>query len=157
MSARPSDRFIPWYIVAFFVVQAVIFSWFVHLAHDSYPGVVTEKAYDKGLRYNDTIEKSLLQQKLGWSSTLDGAYKDGWALVEFNLKDAHDKPLTDVAVTLWLVRPVKYGMDFSVEMKPSADGRFVAKTQLPARGLWELRVRAVKGTQDYQASRKVSF
>ncbi|TAL31935.1 MAG: hypothetical protein EPN97_10275 [Alphaproteobacteria bacterium] len=158
MTARASDRFIPWYIVLFFAAQAALYAWFLHIAHDSYPGVVTEKAYDKGLKYNDIIASSEQQAQLGWTSSITTSYTaTGAAQVKFSLKDAAGKPVTNARVAVWFVRPVKSGMDVQLDMKPSGDGVFTAETGLPARGLWELRVRAESGGKSYQASRKVSF
>jgi nitrogen fixation protein FixH len=157
MTARPSDKFIPWYIVAFFVSQMALFAWFFQLAHDSYPGVVTEKAYEKGLKYNDTIAQAERQEQLGWTSVVTMQYLDGKAHVELLLKDAGGQPISGATASAWFVRPARGGMDGRIVMKHSAGGIYVAELALPARGLWEVRVAAERRGQTYQTSRKVVF
>ena len=64
------DKIIPWYFVAFFAGLAVLNVIFVSLAVDSYPGLVTENAYEKGLAYNDMIEAKQVQDALGWHTKI---------------------------------------------------------------------------------------
>lgn len=158
MTARPSDRFIPWYIVIFFVAQAGLYAWFVSIAHRTYPGMVTEKAYDKGLRYNEVIAQTKLQEKLGWSSVITASFGgDGKAHISVALADNAARPLSGAKAALWLIRPVQDGMDIRLEMKPAENGVYTAATALPVRGLWEARIRMEKDGDRYQASKRVEF
>ena len=67
---RPSDRFIPLYIVAFFAVFMTVLLTMVYISLRSYPGIVTENSYEKGLAMNKYIAASAAQQALGWKGDL---------------------------------------------------------------------------------------
>ena len=158
MTARPSDRFIPWYIVLFFVVQFPLFGWFAWLACSTYTGVVMDKAYDKGIKYNDTIEKAEQQEKLGWTSDIATKHVSaGEVEVTFSLKDKSGAPVTGAAVRLWLIRPVQDGMDQHLIMKAVGEGVYQVTAKLPAPGLWEMRVEAVKDQARYQVAKRGSL
>lgn len=148
---RPSDRFIPWYFVLFFAVQAVIFTGFAHIAFSTFTGLVTEDAYDKGITYNKTIEKAKEQAALGFTSTI--AYKDGRFV--FTLTDGHGKPVTgESEITLMLFRPVHAGDDVTMALKPE-NGAWVAKMTPPEPGLWDVRIHAVAPKWHYQTSKRM--
>jgi nitrogen fixation protein FixH len=149
---RPSDRFIPLYIVAFFVAQAVAFSWFYHIATSTYTGVVTENAYEKGLKYNDVIAETEREAKLGWHADISKA--DGG--LRAVLKDKDGQPLTGAKVRLWLVRPVQDGIDQHLNMTETAPGTyFVAATARP--GLWDTELRAERQGVAWQTSKRLEF
>lgn len=150
---RPSDKYIPWYIVAFFVFLTVLFGWFVYIAEHTYTGVVTDEAYEKGLAYNAVIAAADAQEKMGWGSSL--SYKD--KRITFSLHDKQGKPVTGATVTMWFYRPVHDGKDSEVGMKEQGTGVYAAQ-QLPSQpGLWEIRVLAVKGEDRYQTSKRMEF
>ncbi len=54
------------YLMTFFIVSFVIDMSFIYASKFSYSGVVTEKPYDKGISYNDTIIKNNNQESLDW-------------------------------------------------------------------------------------------
>jgi len=57
------DKLIPWYFVIFFLVLFIVDGIFVYLATSTHTGVVTENAYEKGLRYNEVIERARAAEK----------------------------------------------------------------------------------------------
>lgn len=150
---RPSDKWIPWYIGLFFVVQFAGFGWFYHLASTSYTGLVTEQAYEKGLQYNQTITKAEEQAQLGWTATIVKG-EDG---IRLSLRDQDKKPLSGATVFLWLVRPVHSGVDQKLQMKQSEAGVYYAPVAVPEKGLWEARIEASKGNKHYQAAQRMEF
>lgn len=150
---RPSDRWIPWYIVLFFVGQFGVFGWFYHVASASYTGVVTDRAYEKGLHYNQIIAKAERQAQLGWSATIT---KDGGG-VRLVLQDRDKKPLSGATVSLWLVRPVHSGIDRRLEMEETQAGVYDAPVAVPEKGLWDVRIEVHKGGDDFQAARRMEF
>lgn len=147
---RPSDRFIPWYIVAFFVAQAMLFAWFTYVAKATYTGLVTEQAYEKGLAYNSIIEKAGAQAALGLNSKIE--YGSGQ--VVFLLRDRDGRPVNGAKVTGILFRPVHDGMDVSFEMKED-NGAYRTAISPPEKGLWEVRLRAATAQGEYQASQRI--
>ena len=149
---RPSDRFIPWYIVLFFVAQTILFAWFVTIVEKTYTGVVTDQAYEKGLAYNSTIEKARVQDNLGLSSTVTRTGDK----ISFSLRDKGGQFIPGADVTLTLFRPVHAGVDVSMPMKEIKDA-YVADVRPPEAGLWEVRILAKTPKGHYQTSERVVF
>jgi nitrogen fixation protein FixH len=158
MSARPSDRFIPWYFVLFFAFLTVVFGGFAYIAHTTHPGVVTEQAYEKGLQYNSLITRADAQARLGWSSAIDVTRAAaGSAQLSLTLRDAQGAPVTGMAVQAVVARPSKQAMDFRVTLAEQSPGVYAAAIHPPAAGLWEMQVSATGAKGDYQASKRVEL
>lgn len=146
-------RVVPWVIAGFFVafmVPLLVFTW---IAFEHAPSLVTQDAYDKGLRYNHTIEASSKQRALGWHARLE--LKANNALV-LTLVDRQQQPLRGAMVKAWFVRPAEAGMDQTVMMTEIAPGQYEAAMPHPAPGLWEARITALSGGKQFQAARPVT-
>jgi nitrogen fixation protein FixH len=141
------DRLIPWYIVAFFVVVAILDGIFVYLATSTHTGVVTERAYDKGIAYNETVAAAEAQQALGWQGEITLAAD---RTLTFSLVDADGQPLSGATVKAEFMRPTQAGMDFTVELTEDAAGLYGAAVDFPVEGLWDVRVFALEGERDFQ-------
>lgn len=150
---RPSDKLIPWYIVLFFVVQTVLFAWFIWLSETTHTGVTTEQAYEKGLDYNGVISKAQEQAALGFTSSIE---QSGGEIL-FILKDAAGKPVAGAKVTLWFFRPVQDGMDSRFDMTERQNGIYALTEAPQEKGLWEVRVRAQTAKGPYQTSKRMVF
>ena len=148
---HPSDKFIPWYIVLFFVVLTFVFGGFAYVAKTTHTGLVTDEAYEKGLAYNSTIEKAAAQDALGYVS--DIGFKDN--IIYFSLVDATAQPITNAHVKLWLYRPVHDGDDVRLDMTEVSKGQYKATIAPPEQGMWEIRIHAATPAGDYQASKRV--
>lgn len=154
--ARPSDRWIPWYFVAFFVGLTLVLGSFVWVALASYRGVVTEDAYKKGLAYNQTLLAVEKQTALGWTSDLALVPYGGKKVkIVFALRDAAGAVISDADVKIWFMRPTQAGMDQSFDVLPWSDGRYATEATLPARGVWEAHVSVRRGSDRYQMAQRV--
>lgn len=158
MSARPSDRFIPWYFVLFFSMLAALFTWFVYIAHTTHPGLVTDEAYEKGLKYNTQIARAEAQEKLGWTSTTDVRHdgKKSFTL-SFTLKDKSGAPVAGAKAGVKMMRPSKADMDFSAALTETAPGTYTAAINVPAPGLWEAQVGVSRGQDLYQSEKRMEL
>lgn len=147
------DRWIPRYFVLFFVVVAVLDGLFVYLAVSTQTGVVTERTYDKGLRYNDTIAAAEAQAARGWKGTVA---LEGTRLV-FTLRDAQDKPLEGAVVTAHVVRPTQEGHDVALPLQEEQGGRYAQALNLPLKGQWDVRIAALWDNQPYQQHTRLNL
>jgi nitrogen fixation protein FixH len=153
---RPSDRWIPWYIVAFFVALVSTLVPMAVIAVRTNTGLVTTGAYEKGLAYNKNIHAEEQQDALKWRSELTVAPSSGGKVqADFALNDAEGRPLEGADVKLWLVRPTQAGSDQNVSMQARSAGHYSAELILPAHGLWEARVSATLGGKNYQVVKRV--
>jgi len=155
---RPSDRWIPWAIVAFFVVLVSTLVPMCVIAIRTNPGVVTNNAYEKGLAYNKLIQDGEQQAALNWRGDLTVTELPGGKIhADFLLTGADGKPLENAEVKLWLVRPAQAGNDRNASMTLVSGGHYGADIALPERGLWEARVSATCDGHNFQTVRRVTL
>ncbi|MFW0777891.1 MAG: FixH family protein [Rickettsiales bacterium] len=151
VAKRPSDKWIPWYFVAFFVVLAILDGIFVTIAFSTHRGVVTEHAYQKGLHYNQTIKAAEKQTTLGWES--DIAYDA--PRISIALKDAKGHPITNAETIAYFKRPNQSGDDFSVALKEQHKGMYGEDVSFPLKGQWDVRIVTTWKTQQYQKAKRI--
>lgn len=146
---RPSDKWIPWYFVLFFVVIFIANGFLVYFAVGSQPGVIEEHHYEIGLDYDSRLAQKRAQDARGWR------VKSGWDGMVFNV-EAFDKagaPLENVAVTVEMVRPVQDGYDFEIMLPMQAVGRYAAAVDFPLPGRWDAYVYVMRGDEEFRMSK----
>ncbi len=149
---QKSGRFIPWMIVGFFVVIAILDGIFVYLATSTHTGVVTKHAYEEGLRYNETVAAAEEQDALGWHTTLD--LVAGSSLM-VTLKDAESRFIDGASVHAEISRPTQAGMDFRLNLEQSGAGTYDAPVSFPEPGQWEVRIFVEWQQKQYQQAKRV--
>lgn len=137
---RPSDKWIPWYIVAFFVVVVGVLSAFAWIAVTTEPGVVTQDAYQKGLHYDQTIAASDISAEIPWQASITARKQIDGVHLEVVLKDDRQKPINYAVVESWWVRPVEGKQDQHWKMTEKGNGVYEATGPLPLDGAWDVRV-----------------
>lgn len=151
---RPSDKWIPWYFVFFFLVIFVVDGFMVYKAVTTHTGVVDPAAYERGVNYNAVLERRARQLASGWHSDLS---LKGSRHIYFTLYDAEGVVVPEAFVTAELVRPTYSGQDFAVVLHEKADmaGQYAAAVDFPDAGYWEIRIRAEKDGMLYQRHQRV--
>jgi len=149
---RPSDKYIPWYFVAFFVVLFSFDGIFVYLAVSSHRGVVEDNSYQRGLNYNDTVAASEAQAALGWHSDLVFTADD---TLELQMADADGNPLRAARVTARFFRPTQAGSDFTITLDEAAGGLYTSEPINTVPGQWEVRVFVLWKQHHYQLSERI--
>ncbi len=149
---RPDGWWYPYIFVGGMLLVIVVNAGLIFTALDSFSGPETEDHYRKGVAYNDNIAAARAQQGRGWMLThvLD---KGGLAVT---FKDAEGHPVTGLEVKAQLVRPTHQGHDLEVPLTAEGGGTYRApglKPPLP--GQWDLRVRAWRGSEHFQETRRV--
>ncbi|MDG1287706.1 MAG: FixH family protein [Rickettsiales bacterium] len=143
---KKSDKYIPYYFVAFFIFLAMADGVFVYLATSTHTGVVKEQAYEKGLDYNNLIDAKAAQDTLNWKSSLT---LQGEALTA-TLSDAENTPLKDAKVTAHLTRPTQGGYDFSATLTPQDNKHYTALIDFPLKGQWDATLIVLWNQHSYQ-------
>jgi len=147
--SRPSDKWIPWYFVLFFVVLVALDGTFATIAIRTQTGLVTEDYYEEGVHYNDTLSAEAKIENLGWHSEM--ALADDGTFV-LTLKDRDMTPLSGAQVTAKIERPVQDGYDFGLPLVETGNGRYVADIDFPMPGQWRIRIFTTWQNQQYQRS-----
>jgi nitrogen fixation protein FixH len=150
-----------WIPSCFFGMFFVIFAAnaaMVGVALDSWRGLVTTDAYDKGVAYQQAIEAEKREQALGWSVDLSvDSPQPKRADVLISLTDDQGQPLDADRVRVGFVRPTQEGYDSLHTLTALGGGKFAKSVELPLKGLWELRIEAEKGADAYRVSRRITL
>lgn len=144
------DKFIPWMFVLFFLVIAATDAVLVTLAVTTQTGVVTENAYETGLKYNDIIQDKKAQAALGWSIKTDITDAGTITIV------AHDKtgaPLSNADVKILLFRPLQDGHDQSIIAKNLGGGQYQIAPNYPLLGAWRIYATITHNHDNYKFTR----
>lgn len=148
---RPSDKLIPWYFVLFFLVVFVVNGIFIYLALESYTGVVTDEAYEKGLAYDSLLEESREQAEMG----IQHKARYEAPVLRLELKDRDGHPIEGAHVTAKMIRPVQAGYDFEVPLTPHGGGVYAADIHPPLPGAWTAKMEAQWDGQVFRTTYKM--
>lgn len=153
-----SGKYIPYYIVAFFIGLAIVDSIFVYIAFSTHNGLVTDNGYKKGLEYNKIIERWEAQQELGWNSDVGFiSYGNNAGQLVFSVHDNNGDIIKNMEVSANIIRPVTSGNDFSIALPEESDGVYNNDILFPLPGLWKVDIVAVKGDITYRKSKKLDI
>ncbi len=150
MIRRPAmDRragWIPWLFVGLFGIVVAVNGVMIWLAVGTFPGLVTDRPYDRGLAYNRNLEAAAAQEALGWEARL-AARLEGptTALFELELRDRDGLPVDHAEVRAEVRRPVGTGLDFDLVLEPIGPGRYRAATAMPQLGAWDVHLVVERG------------
>ena len=171
--ARPRQRgwWYPWIFVGFMLLVVGVNAIMATLAVRTFPGLQTEDAYNKGLRYNETIAAGRDQAQRGWrmrlevkpagvkpegvkplGATAEGA-RDAELMVAFVDRDGQPLERLDVEATLH--RPAVAGFDRSVNLEAQGGGVYAGVATLPFAGQWDARITARRDADTHQATQRL--
>lgn len=144
-SAQKKSK-IPYFFVAFFAVVVCVDSFYIYLSRKSWRGVATENSYQKGLKYNQTIEEASKQRLLGWKAEIKHRRIDDYTIeIAVDLRDKNSAKISDAAVEISFRRPAQEGHDFAVKAAAGkVRGRYAAKVDFPLLGQWDAEITAKK-------------
>lgn len=151
----PSDRWIPWYFVAFFAVLTLVLGTMVWCAIHTYPGTVSDRAYEQGLAYNQSLQAAAAQQALGWQGKVTVTAAGGATQLHYTLLAVDGQPIKDAQVHCWLYRPSSSKLDEKLTLAALPDGGYGATVALPAKGVWEIRLAAQAQGHAFQQTERV--
>lgn len=126
--------------IAFFGLIFAVNGVFVYFALDSWSGLVVDRAYQRGLDYNKTLDRAEAQKALGWQSTVSLPATGGTARAE--ITDRYGLPVTGLVVEMAFRRPTHEGFDLKVTAREVAEGRYEARPNLALPGRWQMTVNA---------------
>lgn len=148
--ARRSS-WIPWIFVIGMAVVVVVNGVLITMALSTFPGLVVQRPYDRGIAYNDELRRNQVQAALGWQVT--PRYLDGNFTVR--IADAAGVPITGLVVQATLSRPLEADVSIDTTLTSSGQG-YHAALVLPKRGQWEARIVATGPAGDYRAAYRLT-
>lgn len=156
MNATPTKkkndgRFVLLCFLGFFGVVGTVDFIFVTTALRTHTGVITDKAYERGLDFNKTLSQADYQKSLGFQDVI--SYENG--NLKWNLQDAHGVTIKGLKVKATLIRPVQKGYDFELTLNETQDGSYSAPVQAPLKGRWIAEVETQWNNQPYKDSQEI--
>ena len=140
-----------WAFVAFFGIVVGVNGAMIWFATQSWTGLATDEAYQKGLDYNANIDQAAAQAALGWSAAVEVALiKDRFdGGIEVTLTDAAGSPVDGASLTAGFERPSDETADFVLPLQPRGTGTYAAPFTLPMVGAWNVHLVARRGDDLY--------
>lgn len=141
-----NDRWIPALIIGFFLGLAALEARFIFLAVSTFPGMVTDLPYQRGLHYNDVLAAEAAQEERGWTVRTSYAGAAGTEnILSVAVYDKGGLPVSGASVQVIAEQVSRHAQAIVTEVKETSPGNYDAKLKLPLGGRWTLRVIVRKG------------
>lgn len=137
MTTLARGRWIPWTYAGGMLVVIAVNAVLITAAFRSFPGLVVQRPYDRGIAYNEELRQDRAQSALGW--TLVPVYEAGRLAVRIEGPDG--APVVGLDVRATLSRPLETITPVEVDLLPDGD-RYAGAIDLPLRGQWDVRLSA---------------
>lgn len=147
-SPKPFGRQVFALFILFFGVIIIANTIFIYLAVHSHTGVITKNPYEKGLKFNETLEKAKAQPEMFDKVSYDKG------ILKWTLFDQNHMPVENAVINVTLIRPIQDGYDFETKMDYVSNGIYTQKLELPLSGQWEAHLRAQWDSMQYQTMHK---
>lgn len=147
---------IPATFVASFLVVLTVNVILIVTAVSSFSGLETDRAYEVGLHYNQTLTAAAANAATGWIGETEVSANGGpERKLIVRLKDAAGAPVGAASLSGKLVRPTNAGMDVALSFTELGEGRYQVAFLPPALGNWELRLVARRSALNWQQSQRL--
>lgn len=156
VSRLSNYRWIPWAIVAAFVVVFAANGGLIYFAAASWPGLTTDHAYNEGLAYNRVIEQAEKEAKLGWKIGFRFTpMGTGGGTIAITAQDADGAALTDLTFRGELVRPVEQLDNVPLIFVAQGNGLYTAAVHTPRAGQWDAYLVAHRGETAWHGGQRI--
>lgn len=137
-------------IAAFFGVVFAVNGVMVFLALDSWSGLSTQDPYQRGLRYNSTLEAMAQRDALGWQESFSftasengsNAQGESQGRISLEMRDRDGNLLEGLIVAGQIWRPTNEGFDRPLKLEAVGAGRYSTNVAFPLKGNWLVRLSA---------------
>ena len=146
-----SYRWIPWAIAGALGIVVAVNGALAYFAVTSSTGLVSEHPFTDGNTYNRVLDAAAAQDALGWRGWLHVAHGE----VVAELSDRDGKPLTGLAVSARLVRPVEPLPEVTLALREAAPGHYAAEAAQERRGQWDVHMTARRGPEIFELTQRI--
>ena len=159
-SGRQDGWWYPWVFVGGFAVIITVNAIMAYIAVDSWTGLETENAFQRGQEFNAQLAQKTSQTKLGLAvtSTFEHAptADNGQAgRMHLAFVGMDGEGIVGLTIKALAVRPTHEGYDRELVFVAHGDGRYIATTALPLAGQWELRVTASRADEIFKLRQRI--
>jgi nitrogen fixation protein FixH len=134
-------RWIPWIFVAAMLGVVAVNAILIYFAVSSFGGVVTTRAFERGIAYNRLIAAAAAEEALGWKADVAyqaDPYRSGRLVV--TLHGADGRPIDRAIVAVEAQRPLESDAPIVVAMRGEGEGRYAGAVDELRAGQWDVRM-----------------
>jgi nitrogen fixation protein FixH len=137
-------------ILGFFGVIFAVNGIFLYHALSTHNGAERVGAYERGLRYNDTLAEERAQVALGWSHRMTA----NASRIDLHMTGQAGNPVRGLEIDGRVGRPAASRFDRAVTFTETAPGHYTARVDL-AEGGWIATLSARRPGQTYSLKERV--
>lgn len=157
MTTTRSGRLWPWFIGALLAATVVAQAIMLYAAtHDATFAVVPDY-YARGLAFDSTIAQERRNLMLGWRASAAFAPAAAGTTVSVRLADQAGAPVAGATVRAELISNLDASHPLEIALTADGEGSYVATTQFLRRGLWDVRLDALKGGERFTPVMRVEY
>jgi len=159
-SQRQDGWWYPWVFVGGFVVIITVNGIMAYIAVDSWTGLETDNAFERGQAFNTELAQKASQDALGWTVTSTFEHTPSTdnaraGILHLTFVDANSQGVSGLAIEAVAKRPTHEGFDQEITFAAQENGAYSAPAALPLAGQWELRVVASRGDEVFQLRQRI--
>jgi nitrogen fixation protein FixH len=139
-------------MIAVLAITVAANVWLLAAANDPGASAVEPDYYRQALAWDSTAALAEASARLGWAvdAAIGPLDREGRARLEVRLADRGGQPVRGAAVRVVAISNLESLRHVVTPLAAEADG-YAAIADLRHRGLWELRVEAVRDTETFAA------
>ncbi len=141
-------------LVIFFGIVMGVNGVLTYYALKSWSGLEVESSYEAGKVYPDEIAAARQQAQKAWKVEVSARHSaDRIATIEISARDSGETPLSGLAFTGRLMRPINSALDHTFTFESAGRGLYTASVEGVDAGQWDLIVEAEDGDKRVFRSR----
>ncbi|MCC7053166.1 MAG: FixH family protein [Gemmatimonadaceae bacterium] len=138
-------------IVTVLLAQVAFGVWMSRIARADPHFAVEPDYYSRAVNWDATMAQSRLDRALGWQATASLVRTAGTAAtLQVSLRDSTGAPVRADSVSAAVLAVAHAGDVSQLTLAPAGD-TYTVPVAVAARGLWEVQLRAVRGTDVFTA------
>lgn len=144
-------RFWPLLVIGLLSGQLLVCSAIIYFANADPSMAVEPQYYEKALAWNHEAAQRERNRRLGWrvKALLESSASAGAFDICLTLHDPRDQPIRGATVGVTAFPHLRSRERRSIALQEQADGTYIATLPAARPGLWELRVRASRGSDEF--------
>lgn len=154
----PKGRFIPWVITGLLGITVIKYFIVISIISGD-PSLAVEKDYShRAMAWDDEKAARASSDNLGWASALSlnsNPNSPGDSVLGLTLTDERGEPISGARVQLSIFHRARASEIQEASSVTDASGQFTVSVPRSRRGLWEVRLDAIRGTDRFLENRTV--
>jgi nitrogen fixation protein FixH len=135
-------------LLAFFGIVIGVNGVMIAFAIGTMPGLENERPYQAGVAYNDEIDAARAQAARRWTVTSHVSRDaQGRATATVTARDVDGIPMTGLAITVRLLRPVDQRGDRTIALGERGPGTYEGEATGVAAGAWDVEIEAARASE----------